>query len=85
MSETLSAPDPVTLPGTPGAIGLGLQKLTFSFKFAAALLGDLTRLDQWLQDAYQLDTALDENEEQDTSLHGERRLRRLLARGPHDA
>lgn len=74
MSETLSAPDPVTLPGTPGAIGLGLQKLTFSFKFAAALLGDLTRLDQWLQDAYQLDTALDENEEQDTSLREPRRF-----------
>ena len=76
MSETLSAPDPVTLPGT---IGLGLPKLTFSFKFAAALLGDLTRLDRWLQEAYQLDTppqadALVEDGENDTALREPRRF-----------
>lgn len=55
MSEPLSAPDPTPLPGT---IGLGMPKLTFTFKFAAALMGDLTRLDQWLAQAYQLDATL---------------------------
>lgn len=76
MSETLSGPDPVTLPGT---IGLGLPKLTFSFKFAAALLGNPTLLDQWLQEAYQLDTALgedalNEDGENDTSLREPRKF-----------
>lgn len=54
MSQMRNAPETTKL---RGAIGLGAPKLTFSFKFAATLIGDLNNLDQWLEQAYQLDTA----------------------------